>query len=75
MKKLLVGLLCLGLTGCQTAKTMIMGTDYMRYDKSETEIEEAYKNGEISKAEYLDLRLKNRQVYQESGTQEVEIKK
>ena len=75
MKKLLVILLCLGLAGCQTAKTMIMGTDYMNYNKSETGIEEAYKNGEISKAEYLDLKLKNRQVYQESGTQKVEIKK
>ena len=75
MKKLLVVFLCLGLVGCQTAKTMIMGTNYMEYNKSETEIEEAYKNGEISKAEYLDLKLKNKQVYQESGTQEVEIKK
>ena len=52
-----------------------MGTDYMEYNKSGTEIEEAYKDGEISKAEYLDLKLKNKQVYQESGTQEVEIKK
>jgi len=69
MKKLLVVVLCLGLMGCVTAENLLMGSDHTKYKNRTQEIEQAYQNDEITKAEYLDLKLKNEQVYQESSTQ------
>jgi hypothetical protein len=54
---------------------LVMGSGYTDYRKENAEIEKAYKNGEITKDQYLNLRRGNRQAYLETWTQEAEIKK
>ncbi|MFA5272375.1 MAG: hypothetical protein WC412_08605 [Candidatus Omnitrophota bacterium] len=74
-KIIFIALLCLGVFGCTNVKTLVMGTGYANYQEKNTEIEKAYKDGEITKAEYLDLKRKNKQIYQETWPEGVEIKK
>jgi len=64
MKKLIyLFFIVIFLGGCAGAETFIAGTDYTDYKKRAQEIETSYQKGEITKAEYLDLKLKNEQLY------------
>ncbi len=74
-KIIFIVLLCLGGFGCSSVKTLVMGPGYEDYQKKNAEIEEEYKNGEITKTQYLDLKHKNLQAYQETWPQGVDIKK
>jgi hypothetical protein len=68
-------LLCLGAFGCSRVEKLVLGPGYDDYQRKNAEIEDAYKNGEITKAEYLDWKRENRQAYQETWPEGVEIKK
>jgi len=65
-------ILCLVImvSGCSTMETFIMGTDYTNHQKKTQEIEEAYKNGEITKAEYLQLKLDEDRNYSLKGIEQ-----
>ena len=54
LKKILIFLFCLSLIGCATTTPRI-GSDGW-HEKRIAEIEEAYKAGEIDKAQYLQLK-------------------
>ena len=67
MKKLLLVLLCVTLVGCTAFREQIIGKEYYNHKNREKEIEEAYNAGEITKKEYLDLKLQNDQTYRGSS--------
>lgn len=68
-------LLYLGLFGCSHVQTLVMGPGYADYQEKNAEIEKSYKDGKITKVEYLDLKSKNRQTYEATWPEGVEIKK
>jgi len=74
-KIMFIVLSCLLAFGCSRAETLVMGPGYADYQTKNAEIEKAYKDGEITKAEYLDWKRENRQAYQETWPEGVEIKK
>jgi len=67
MKKILIVLICLGLAGCGTLKTVTM-KHYDNHVAREKEIEAAYQDGDITKKEYLDLKLRNDKIYRGEST-------
>jgi len=60
MKKILLVLLAMVLSGCITANTMVGGRAW--HSQRMQEIETAYKHGEITKAEYISLKNEADQV-------------
>ena len=68
MKRLIIlFLLSLFLTGCTTVETLIMGTDHMEYKQQLAEIEQGYKEGKLTYAEYMQLKLQLEQTYTLKG--------
>ena len=63
MKKALVVVVCLFLFGCAELGIKSIYHDInVNHANREQEIEEAYKQGEISRKEYLDMKLRNDEI-------------
>lgn len=67
MKKIILLFFILILTGCTAVRTFIVGTDRIKYEQQLSEIEQNYKNGNMSYAEYMQLKLQLEQNYSLKG--------
>lgn len=67
MKKIILLFFILILNGCASVRTLIVGTDRIKYEQQLSEIEQNYKNGNMTYAEYMQLKLQLEQNYSLKG--------